>query len=227
MSVAAVEATGLYHIYRERDIETVALKGAALTLMASSWTSVMGPSGSGKSTLVDILAGFLEPSAGSVVVGGEDLTRLPVRERSATRRHSIGLVRQRGNLHPLLTVAENVALSLVLDGRHGREVSDPTSEVLEAVGLGDRGRQPVHTLSGGEAQRVAIAAAVVHGPVVLIADELTGELDEETTTMSLDLHDTLMAARGTSILTVTHNPVVAERAGHRVVMRDGTLVDVG
>jgi ABC-type lipoprotein export system ATPase subunit len=227
MSVAAVEATGLYHIYRARDIETVALKGAELTLTAGSWTSVMGPSGSGKSTLVDILAGFLEPSAGSVVVGGEDLTRLPVRERSATRRRSIGLVRQRGNLHPLLNVAENVALSLVLDGRRGRDVSGPTSEVLEAVGLGDRGRQPVHTLSGGEAQRVAIAAAVVHRPVVLIADELTGELDEGTTALILDLLDELMAARGTSLLTVTHNPVVAERAGHQVVMRDGTLVDVG
>ncbi|MEO7350706.1 MAG: ATP-binding cassette domain-containing protein, partial [Marmoricola sp.] len=130
MTTPAVEARGLYHIYRERHVETVALKGAGLVLNAGTWTSVMGPSGSGKSTLVDVLAGFLEPSAGSVVVAGHDITRLPVRERTATRRRTIGLVRQRGNLHPLLNVKDNVALSLVLDGRPRAEIASRTQDLL-------------------------------------------------------------------------------------------------
>jgi putative ABC transport system ATP-binding protein len=224
VNTPAVEARGLYHIYRERHVETVALKGTDLVLNANTWTSVMGPSGSGKSTLVDVLAGFLEPSAGSVVIAGEDITRLPVRDRTATRRRTIGLVRQRGNLHPLLNVAENVALSLVLDGRPRAEISSRTHEVLDAVALAHRGSQPVRSLSGGEAQRVAIAAALVHRPVVLVADELTGELDESTTETVLDLLESVARAEGTTILTVTHNPRVAERARHRLVMRDGTLV---
>lgn len=222
---AAVEARGLYHIYRERGVETVALKGANLTLEPGTWTSVMGPSGSGKSTLVDILAGFLEPSAGSVVVGGQDITRLPDRERIATRRRTVGLVRQRDNLHPLLTVGENVALSLVLEG--ARDVARRTGDALGAVGLGDRGGQRVRTLSGGEAQRVAMAAAIVHQPVVLVADEVTGELDETTTATVLDLLDEVRAEHGTTLLTVTHNPVVADRAQQRLVMRDGTLATAG
>jgi ABC-type lipoprotein export system ATPase subunit len=227
VNVPPVQARGLYQIYRERGVETVALKGADLTLEAASWTSVMGPSGSGKSTLVDVLAGFLEPSAGSVHVAGEDITRLPLRDRTATRRRTIGLVRQRGNLHPLLNVAENVSLSLVLDGRPRQEVSSRTTEMLEAVGLADRGSQPVRSLSGGEIQRIAIAAALLHRPVVLIADELTGELDETTTETVLDLLEEVRTSQGTTVLTVTHNPLVAERAQHRLVMRDGTLVDAG
>jgi ABC-type lipoprotein export system ATPase subunit len=221
----AVEARGLYHIYRDRGVETVALKGADLTLEPGTWTSVMGPSGSGKSTLVDILAGFLEPSAGSVVIGGEDITRLPDRERMATRRRTVGLIRQRGNLHPLLTVGENVGLSLVLEG--SRDVARRTADALNAVGLGDRGGQRVRTLSGGEAQRVGMAAALVHRPVLLVADEITGELDEGTTETVLDLLAEVRAAHGTTLLTVTHNPVVADRAEQRLVMRDGTLAPAG
>jgi ABC-type lipoprotein export system ATPase subunit len=220
-----VEARGLYHIYRERDVETVALRGAEIALEARSWTSVMGPSGSGKSTLVHVLAGLVEPSGGSVLVEGADLTRLPPDERALRRRTRVGVVLQRDNLHPLLDVAGNVGLTLRLDSRPIAEVRARVADLLAEVGLADRARQPARHLSGGEAQRVAIAAAVAARPVVLLADELTGELDEATTTDVLDLLETLMEREGTAILTVTHNPLVAARADRRLVMRDGLVVD--
>ena len=225
-SPPAVEATGLYHIYRERDLETVALRGAAIVLPAGSWTSVMGPSGSGKSTLVHVMAGLLEPSGGSVMIGGEDITRLPAGERATRRRRNIGVVLQRDNLHPLLDVGDNVGLAMRLDRRPKAEIRERTQQLLASVGLSDRAGQLSTTLSGGEAQRVAVAAAMAPRPVVLLADELTGELDDETTAQVLDLLESLRSREGTAILTVTHNPLVAERADRRMAMRDGEVVDV-
>jgi putative ABC transport system ATP-binding protein len=225
-AAAALQATGLYHIYRQRQVETVALRGADLTLHAGSWTSLMGPSGSGKSTLLHVLAGLLEPSGGSVVVDGEDLTRLPAPER-ARRRRRIGVVLQRDNLHPLLNVADNIALPLRLDRQPGRLIRDRVRHLLDGIGLTDRARQPVRLLSGGEAQRVAIAVALAPRPRVLLADEPTGELDEQSAAAVLDLLETLRAEQGTTLLTVTHNLLVADRADRRLTMRDGVVQDAG
>lgn len=222
---AALEARGLYHIYRERDIETVVLRGAGVILAPGSWTSVMGPSGSGKSTLVHVLGGLTRPSGGSVVVGGEDLTRMGPAERAVHRRRRVGMVLQGDNLHPLLGVGDNVALAMRLDARPIAEVRRRVMDLLAAVGLADRADQAVASLSGGEAQRVAIAAAVATGPEVLLADEVTGELDDGTTTVVLDLLDALRAREGTAVLTVTHDPLVAERADRRLAMHDGMVVD--
>src|SRR2546423_4148963 len=120
-----VEARGLYHIYREREVETVALRGAELVLQPGSWTSLMGPSGSGKSTLIHVLAGLLEPSGGSVTIDGRDITRLPPPERARIRRRSIGLVLQRDNLHPLLDVAGDGAPPARPDARPPAEGRRP------------------------------------------------------------------------------------------------------
>jgi ABC-type lipoprotein export system ATPase subunit len=225
VGLPAVEARGLYHIYREREVETVALRGAELVLEPASWTSLMGPSGSGKSTLVHVLAGLLEPSGGSVMIDGEDLTRLPPPERARRRRSRIGVVLQRDNLHPLLDVADNVALPLRIDGRSGSEVQRTVSELLERVGLADRSRHVTAELSGGEAQRVAIAVALAPRPQVLLADEPTGELDEATAADVLDLVAAIRDEVGTTIMTVTHNDAVADRADRRVRMRDGVVVE--
>jgi ABC-type lipoprotein export system ATPase subunit len=221
----AVQATGLYHIYRERDVETVALRGAELVLRQGSWTSVMGPSGSGKSTLLHVLAGLLEPSGGSVVIDGEDLTRLPPAERARRRRRHIGVVLQRDNLHPLLDVAGNVALPLRLDSRPRAEVRGRVRHLLGQVGLLERRRHRGGQLSGGEAQRAAIAVALAARPKVLLADEPTGELDEATAGGVLDLLEALRVEEGATLLTVTHNPQVAERADRRLAMHDGLVVD--
>jgi len=220
----AIEAKGLYHIYRETEVETVALRGAELTLEPASWTSLMGPSGSGKSTLIYVLAGLLEPSGGAVMIDHQDLTRLPPPERTRARRRNIGLVMQRDNLHPLLDVAGNVALPLRLDGRAADEVRSRVDEVIDHVGLTPRRHHRAGQLSGGEAQRAAIALAVAPRPRVLLTDEPTGELDEGTAAGVLDLLEELRA-EGTAILTVTHNPQVAERADRRLVMRDGEVTD--
>ena len=221
----AMEASGLYHIYREADVETIALRGAGLTLEPGTWTSVMGPSGSGKSTLVYVLAGLIEPSGGAVVVDGEDLTRLPPPARARWRRQRVGVVLQRDNLHPLLDVAENIELPLRLEGRGRNEIRARVDQLLDAVGLADRRRHRIGQLSGGESQRVAIAIALAPQPQVLLADEPTGELDESTAAGVLDLLAMLKAREGASVLTVTHNPQVAERADRRLIMRDGEIFD--
>jgi ABC-type lipoprotein export system ATPase subunit len=187
----------------------------------------MGPSGSGKSTLVHVLAGLIEPSGGSVLIDGEDISRLAPGERAVRRRRRIGVVLQRDNLHPLLDAGSNVALSLRLDRRPEAEVRARVRELLAHVGLESRARQPSRQLSGGEAQRIAIAAALAPRPTVLLADELTGEIDETTTVAVLDLLEALQAAEGMAILTVTHNQLVAERADRRLTMVDGVLIDQG
>jgi ABC-type lipoprotein export system ATPase subunit len=220
-----LEASGLYHIYREAEVETVALRGAELALAAGSWTSVVGPSGSGKSTLLHVLAGLLEPSGGSVRLDGEDLTRLSPPERARRRRRDIGVVLQRDNLHPLLDVEGNVALPLRLDGRPPREVRARVDGLLEEVGLLDRRHHRPAQLSGGEAQRAAVAVALAPRPRVVLADEPTGELDDASATGVLELLEAHRGQEGSAILTVTHNPRVAERADRRLVMRDGLVVD--
>jgi ABC-type lipoprotein export system ATPase subunit len=219
----AVEARGLYHIYQEGELETVALRGAELVLEPGSWTTVMGPSGSGKSTLLHVLAGLLKPTAGTVVIDGEDLTRLDAGERARRRRRQIGVVLQRDNLHPLLDAVGNVALPLRLDGQRRRQARQRAGYLLNEVGLTDRRRQRTGQLSGGEAQRVAIAVALAGRPRVLLADEPTGELDEGTSSAVLDLLEQVREHEGTAILTVTHNPQVAERADRRLIMRDGLI----
>ena len=145
----AIEAQGLYHIYRGAEIETVALRGAELALARGSWASIMGPSGSGKSTLLHVMAGLLEPSGGSVMLDGRDLTRLPPPERAALRRSAIGVVLQRDNLHPLLDASGNLALPLRLGGRPRGEVQARVGQLLDEIGLTDRRRSRPGQLSGG------------------------------------------------------------------------------
>ncbi len=219
----SVVAKGLFHIYRETEVETVALRGVDLTLRPGTWTSLMGPSGSGKSTLVHVLAGLLEPSGGSVHIDGQDITRLPEAERTGMRRRLIGLILQRDNLHPRLDAATNIALPLQLEGRPRREIRARVDQLLEQVGISDMRKRAPGQLSGGEAQRAAIAIALAASPRLLIADEPTGELDEATASNVLDLLEDARSEEGTAILTVTHNPLVAERADHRFIMQDGTI----
>jgi ABC-type lipoprotein export system ATPase subunit len=222
-----IDARGLYHIYRETEVETVALRGTGLVLEAATWTSLMGPSGCGKSTLVNILAGLVEPSAGSVVVEGRDITRLPPIERARWRRQRVGVVLQRDNLHPLLDLGENVALPLRLEGWPRDRVRHRVDRLLEDIGLADRRHHRGGQLSGGEAQRAAIAVALAPGPSVLLLDEPTGELDEATGSGILDLLATLRTDERASVFTVTHNAQVAERADERLTMRDGVILDGG
>ena len=220
----ALQANDLYHIYDASQVRTVALRGAQMGLARGTWTVLMGPSGSGKSTLLHIIAGLLNPSAGSVVSGGVDVTRLPPSARANWRRRNVGLVLQRDNLHPHLDVAGNIALPLRLQRLAAGEIHARVQALLGQVGLQDRGQRRAGQLSGGEAQRAAIATALSTRPAVLLADEPTGELDEATAAGILDLLAGL-ARQGMAILTVTHNQQVAQRASHHLVMHDGMVTD--
>ena len=220
----ALEARDLYHIYGDGEIRTVALRGADIRLDPGTWTTVMGPSGSGKSTLLHALAGIVDPSAGAVFIDGEDVTRLTRVERARWRRRRVGVVLQRDNLHPLLDVAENVALPLQLDGRPAGEIRRRVAQLLEDVGLAALADHRVSQLSGGEAQRAALAVALAARPSVLLADEPTGELDEVTAAAILDLIQAAVSTANTAVLTVTHSAKVGERADRRLVMRDGVVL---
>jgi ABC-type lipoprotein export system ATPase subunit len=221
-----LEAVGLYHIFRGATAETIALRGVDLTLTRGSWTSVTGPSGSGKSTLLHVLAGLLEPSGGAVTVDGEDLTRLPPPERARRRRRRFGVVLQRDNLHPLFDARGNVEVVLRLDGRGGRAARARATRVLAEVGMSDRHRHRTAQLSGGEAQRTAVAVALAAEPLVLLADEPTGELDGATAAGLLDLLGRVRD-EGTAVMTVTHDREVAARADRRLTIRDGIVTDEG
>ncbi len=202
-----------------------ALADVSVNVRVGEFVSIMGPSGSGKSTLLNLIAGLDTPSAGRVIVGGEDLAALSDDGRSLLRLRHIGFVFQSFNLFPTFTAEENVAWPLEFLGVSWREACSRADAALVHVGLnsGARRRRPAE-LSGGEQQRVAIARALVTRPGLLLADEPTGNLDSKTGQEILDLLRGLNAEEGLTIILVTHSAAAAEH-GHRTVeLRDGCVV---
>jgi putative ABC transport system ATP-binding protein len=217
-----VTVRDVFKIYKEGLIETVALRGASLELPRGHLTSLVGPSGSGKSTLISLLAGLALPSAGQIVIGGQDITRLDEGERGRLRSERIGLVFQSGNLIPFLTALENVELAMRLRAR-GRPAGR-ARELLGEVGLGHRLHHRPRQLSGGEVQRVAVAIALANEPELLLADELTGELDSATAEQVMDLLAKAWQQRRLTVLLVTHNQELAGRADFKLRLVDGLVV---
>ena len=216
-----VRLKDVFKIYREGATETVALRGASLDLDRGKLTSMVGPSGSGKSTLLAILAGLTLPSAGQVIFDGEDLSRLDETVRARIRAERIGLVFQSGNLIPFLTALENVKLARSLN-ESAKPRHDPR-ELLADVGLERRLNHRPGQLSGGEQQRVAIAVALANEPDLLLADELTGELDSATAEQVMGVLEEAFRARELTVLLVTHNSELAGRADNRVRLADGLV----
>jgi len=217
---AALALDDLFKIYREREIETVALRGASLTVAPGEFVAIVGPSGSGKSTLLGIIAGLTTPSAGRVFIEGRNIASLSEDERADLRRRRIGIVLQSNNLIPFLSARENVALAMASSDDAARRRA---TTLLERVGLGDRLEHRPARLSGGEQQRAAIAVALANDPAILLADELTGELDSVTAAHIMALLVELNAERGTAIILVTHNLALAAQATRAVRMLDGLL----
>ena len=216
-----VQVRDVFKIYREGEIETVALRGADLELQRGTVTSLTGPSGSGKSTLLALIAGLSRPSAGQILLDGRDIGRANEVERSRMRGERIGIVFQSGNLIPFLTARENVLVVMAF-GRAG--TSDARArDLLAATGVGALADRLPRQLSGGEAQRVAIAVALANEPELLLADELTGELDSATASGVLDLLMQIHAQRALTMVLVTHNPEVAARAQRQLVVMDGQV----
>jgi ABC-type lipoprotein export system ATPase subunit len=218
---AQIVCDNLVRIFKVADLEVVALQGLDLLVDAGEMMAIVGASGSGKSTLLNILGGLDAPSAGRARVAGHDLTAMGRRERTAYRRSVVGVIWQQTarNLLPYLSAQENVELPLILDGRAGRRTR--ALELLELVGLADRAGHRPERLSGGEQQRVAIAVALANGPAVILADEPTGELDSATSAEIFGLLRTVNAVSGTTIVVVTHDPLVSEQVARTVRIRDG------
>ena len=217
-----MEVRDVFKIYKEGDTETVALRGASLGLGEGEFVSLVGPSGSGKTTLLWIMAGLTLPAAGRVLFQGQDLTRLDEAERARIRARKIGLVFQRGNLIPFLNAEENVAMAVKLAG--GSKATRKARQLLAGLGLEARRRHYPRQLSGGEAQRVAIALALANDPVLLLGDEITGELDSATSESVLEVLLEVQRERAMTVLTVTHNPWLASQAARQLKIADGLLV---
>ncbi|MCC6766331.1 MAG: ABC transporter ATP-binding protein [Deltaproteobacteria bacterium] len=211
----ALEAVDLVRRHRQGDVVVPALRGVSLTVARGELVAVVGPSGSGKSTLLHLLAGVDVPDAGRIVVAGTALHAMSEDARAVLRRRVIGLVFQAFNLVPLLSALENVALPLLLDGEPPRRARARALDALAGVGLAERAAETPDRLSGGEAQRVAVARALVAEPRLVLADEPTGNLDAKSADVVLALLRGA-AAGGTAIVLVTHDARAAA-CGDRVV----------
>jgi ABC-type lipoprotein export system ATPase subunit len=201
-----------------------ALAGIELEVPAGETLAVMGPSGCGKSTLLHLLGGLERPSAGEVWLAGRRIDQLSEKALARLRRRAIGFVFQAFHLMDELTAAENVELPALLAGRSPRAARDRAAELLEQVGLTDRAEHLPAALSGGERQRVAIARALSNEPLVVLADEPTGNLDSTATLDVLRLLDSLRAT-GQTLLVVTHDARIAATADRLISMRDGAFVE--
>ncbi len=225
MSDAVLQVENLFRIFGDGEQRHVALKGVSLAVERESFVAVMGPSGSGKSTLLNLLAGLDHPSSGAVKIDGQDLAQMDERARTMVRRQKIGFVFQFFNLVPTLTVAENVAIPLLLGGVK-KPADDPRfAKIVEFFGIAPLLPRRPHTLSGGEMQRVSIARAVVHEPPIVLADEPTGNLSTAAGRDVLRLLRNAVDELGRTVLLVTHSPRDAATADQIRFLKDGQLLD--
>lgn len=219
-----IVAQGLEKTYASGGRPLTVLRALDLEVERRSFVAVVGPSGSGKTTLLGLLAGLDEPSSGRVVLDGQDLTALTEDQRAGFRVERVGFVFQTFHLLPTLTALENVLVPLELVGK-AREARPRAVDLLDRVGLGDRLHHYPVQLSGGEQQRVALARAFANRPKILFADEPTGNLDAETGATIVAMLEELVRDAETTLVMVTHDLVLAERA-HRVVrLAGGSIVE--
>jgi putative ABC transport system ATP-binding protein len=221
MSAQMVACEGLVHIYKSRDVEVVALQGLDLAVAPGEVVAIVGRSGSGKTTLMNILAGAETPSAGAAVVAGHDLTRMGEQERDAYRHDVVGYVLQRSqsNLAPDLSAIENVMLPI--RGGASEQRRRRARELMDAMAVVALAERRPAELSGGEAQRLAVAVAMANEPRLLLADEPTAELDEVAASRLLADLRSLLRARGTTAVLVTHDRNVEQHANRVIQIRDG------
>ena len=208
--------------FRSGDVDVHALRGVDLFVERGEFLAVVGPSGSGKSTLFHILGGLTPPTAGTVLIDGQDLMKMSDSDRTRLRMKSVGFVFQKYNLLPTLTVGDNIEIARDIARMKG-PLDKQFLEVLDVLGITNKMDRKPRQLSGGEQQRVAIARSIVNHPAILLADEPTGNLDTENSTAVLGLLRDLNKRLGQTILMITHNPDAAAFADRIVHMRDGQL----
>ncbi len=218
-----IELTGVNRVFHLGDSEVHALRDIDLQIAQGEYLSVMGPSGSGKSTLLNILGLLDRPTTGHYSLNGRNVSDLSSDEQAQVRRERIGFVFQVFHLVPRLTAAENIALPMVLAGIAAEEREARVRQALADYDLSHRAEHRPEQLSGGQRQRVAIARATIMRPVVILADEPTGNLDRASGQEAMRLLE-MLNANGVTLIVVTHDPVIGERAHRRLQMDDGRLV---
>jgi len=211
--------------YREARTRRGVLEDVNLVIDRGEFVAITGRSGTGKSTLLNLISGIDLPDRGRVLLDGVDLTALDERARTLKRRHAVGFVFQFFNLIPTLSVSENLLLPLELIGTDSAAAADRVTGMLERIELATRGDSFPDTLSGGEQQRVAVARALIHEPDLVLADEPTGNLDEETGRMVLSLLCEMSRDAGKTLVVVTHSRESAARAGRVLRIDDGHLLE--
>jgi len=219
-----LELSDLHKRYREGDRLHTVLDGASAVVAPGERVAILGPSGSGKSTLLNLISGIDLPDMGHVRIDGRDVTGMSELERTLFRREHVGFVFQFFNLLPTLTVLENLLLPLELTGTIGPGSRARATDLLDRVGLAARGGSFPDRLSGGEQQRVALARALVHRPGLVLADEPTGNLDEDMAEQVAELLAALAGDRGATLVVVTHSRSLAQRMDRTLRMDHGRLV---
>ncbi len=218
-----IEFSDVSRIFQVGDQQVSALSNINLNLNAGEYVSIMGPSGSGKSTLLNLIGLLDRPSSGIYKLDGQDVTTLNDEQQARVRREKIGFVFQFFHLVPRLSAAMNVELPLILGGVPPLERKERVAKLIESYGLADRANHRPDQLSGGQRQRVAIARATIMRPVVLLADEPTGNLDQTTGKEVLALLEQLVG-QGVTLILVTHDPLLGQRASRQLRMVDGRIV---
>jgi putative ABC transport system ATP-binding protein len=221
--VSVVHIEHLTKVYEKGEEKRVVLDDLSVEIPFGRFTSIRGRSGSGKSTLLNLIAGIDEPTAGQIVIGDQSIGQMSPRERAHFRRDNIGYIFQFFNLIPTLTVLENVSLPSELSGRTEAESYERAARLIDQVGLSGRGRDFPDRLSGGEQQRIAIARALVEEPVLVLADEPTGNLDRLTGEHVLSMLEVLIRERGLTLILATHSHLIAQSADQKWALIDGKL----
>jgi len=213
----------LMKVYKRGQKEVIALRGIDFEVNAGEFLSIIGPSGSGKSTLLKMLGALDRPTAGAILYDGHSVTTLDDRRSMLYRRQKVGFVWQIGNLVPGLNALKNVILPMKLAGAPSKQSNERAMMLLDTLGLGPRINHKPSQLSGGENQRVAICVALANNPELILGDEITGELDSETTEIVMESLKDINKEFGTTVINVTHNPRVAEYADRVLRIRDGLI----
>ncbi|WP_395480050.1 lipoprotein-releasing ABC transporter ATP-binding protein LolD [Candidatus Curculioniphilus buchneri] len=212
--------------YQEGKLYTEVLHEVSLILQPKEMIAIIGNSGSGKSTLLHLLAGLDQPTKGEVIFEGQRLNILSSAERASIRNRRMGFIYQFHHLLPDFSTVENVAMPLLIGGMRPTQAKQTALEMLEAVGLEKRSYHLPTELSGGERQRVAIARALVNNPSLVLADEPTGNLDQDNAHNIFDLLDALNVDQGTAFLVVTHDVKLVNRLHRKLEIRDGILLEI-